>query len=80
MAFMITEDCISCGACEPKCPNNSIFLGDEIYQIDSEKCTECVGFFDASQCVDVCPVACVVIFAIAEQTDKAVDHRELALK
>jgi ferredoxin len=25
MAIIITEDCISCGACEPECPNNAIY-------------------------------------------------------
>jgi ferredoxin len=60
MAFKITEECINCGACEPECPNQAITAGDEIYIIDPEKCTECVGHFDASQCAAVCPVdACV---------------------
>jgi len=60
MALMINEECINCGACEPECPNQAIFAGDEIYEIDPDKCTECVGHFDSQQCVDVCPVdACV---------------------
>ena len=60
MALIITDDCISCGACEPECPNNAISEGTEIYEIDPEKCTECVGFFDEPQCAEVCPVdACV---------------------
>ena len=60
MAFKITEDCISCGACEPECPNNAISEGETIYVIDPDKCTECVGAYDSSRCADVCPVdACV---------------------
>ena len=60
MAFMINEECINCGACEPECPNQAIEAGDEIYEIDPEKCTECVGHFDEQQCAAVCPVdACV---------------------
>jgi ferredoxin len=60
MALKITEECINCAACEPECPNDAITMGDEIYEIDPEKCTECVGHFDESQCVAVCPVdACV---------------------
>ena len=60
MAFMITEECINCGACEPECPNEAIFAGEEIYEINSDKCTECVGHFDESQCAAVCPVdACI---------------------
>ena len=60
MAYMITDDCTNCGACEAECPNEAISEGDEIFVIDSEKCTECVGHFDTPQCADVCPVdACV---------------------
>lgn len=60
MAYMITEECILCGACEPECPNEAISEGDIIYVIDPDRCTECVGFYDESQCVAVCPVdACV---------------------
>jgi ferredoxin len=60
MAYMITEECINCGACEPECPNQAISVGDERYIIDPAKCTECVGHYDASQCAAVCPVdACV---------------------
>jgi ferredoxin len=60
MAYMITDECISCGACEAECPNEAISEGDEYYVIDAVKCTECVGFFDESQCAAVCPVdACV---------------------
>jgi ferredoxin len=31
---------------------------DEIYEIDPDKCTECVGHFDEPQCAEVCPVDC----------------------
>ena len=61
MAFMINDECINCGACEPECPNQAIEAGEEIYEINPDKCTECVGHFDEQQCVAVCPVdACVV--------------------
>ena len=56
MAYKITEDCISCGACEPECPNQAISEGEAIYVIDPDKCTECVGAFESSKCVEVCPV------------------------
>jgi ferredoxin len=58
MATYITEDCINCGACEPECPNEAISEGDEIYIIDPELCTECVGFYDHEACQAVCPVEC----------------------
>jgi len=57
---MITEECINCAVCEPECPNEAITEGDPVYVIDPEKCTECVGHFDESQCVNVCPVDCCV--------------------
>ena len=60
MAYKITDECISCGACEPECPNKAISEGDTTYVIDPNKCTECVGSNPSSQCAEVCPVdACV---------------------
>lgn len=56
MARKITEDCISCGACEPECGNGAISEGREIYVIDPDKCTECVGNFESPRCVEVCGV------------------------
>ena len=50
MALMITDECINCDVCEPECPNGAISQGDEIYIIDPNKCTECVGHFDEPQC------------------------------
>ncbi len=58
MATHITEDCINCGACEPECPNEAISEGDEIYVIDPDLCTECVGFHEYEACQAVCPVEC----------------------
>ena len=59
MALMITDECINCDVCEPECPNGAISHGDEIYIIDPNKCTECVGHFDEPQCQQVCPVDCI---------------------
>ena len=61
MALMITDECINCDVCEPECPNSAISQGPVIYVIDWEKCTECVGHFDAPQCVEVCPVDCIPV-------------------
>lgn len=60
MAMKITEECIVCGACEPECPTEAISEADDIYIIDAELCVECEGYFDSSQCVEVCPVECIV--------------------
>lgn len=59
MALLITDDCINCDVCEPECPNEAIFMGPEIYEIDPNKCTECVGHYDEPQCQQVCPVSCI---------------------
>jgi ferredoxin len=59
MALMITDECINCDVCEPACPNDAISMGLEIYIIDPEKCTECVGHFEEAQCQQVCPVECI---------------------
>lgn len=60
MSLLITDECINCDVCEPECPNGAISMGEEIYQINPDLCTECVGHFETSQCVDVCPVDCIV--------------------
>src|SRR5205814_4773191 len=58
MATYITSDCINCGACEPDCPNDAISEGDDIYIIDPDLCTACVGSYDHEACRAVCPVEC----------------------
>ena len=59
MALIITDECINCAVCEPECPNLAIYEGEDIYEIDPERCTECVGHFDKPQCQLVCPVDCI---------------------
>lgn len=59
MALKILEACINCDMCDPECPNEAISLGEEIYEIDVDKCTECVGHYDSPTCVSVCPIDCV---------------------
>jgi ferredoxin len=59
MSLIITDACINCDVCEPECPNEAISQGAEIYIIDPNKCTECVGHFDEPQCQQVCPVDCI---------------------
>jgi ferredoxin len=56
VAYKITDDCISCGACESECPNQAIKEGDTVYVIDPARCTECVGSHASSKCAEVCPV------------------------
>ena len=61
MALHITDECINCDVCEPECPNKAIYQGVEIYEINPDLCTECVGHFDTPQCVEVCPVNCIPV-------------------
>jgi len=68
MALIISEECINCGACEPECPNQAISAGDERYVINPDKCTECVGSFDESQCAGVCPVDACIPDAVHKET------------
>lgn len=49
MSYIINDDCISCGACEPECPVDCISEGDDKYVIDEDTCIEC------GACADVCP-------------------------
>ena len=75
MALMITDECINCDVCEPECPNDAIYQGVEIYEIDPTLCTECVGHFETSQCVEVCPVECIPV-----NPDYLESRQELTLK
>lgn len=59
MSLKITDECINCDVCEPECPNEAIYPGELIYEIDPDRCTECIGHFDAPQCQQVCPVDCI---------------------
>jgi ferredoxin len=61
MSLTITSECINCDICEPECPNDAIFMGTEIYEINPDLCTECVGHFNEPQCQQVCPVDCIPI-------------------
>ncbi len=50
MAFVINDDCICCGACEPECPVEAITEGDSKYVINPDICIDC------GACQNVCPV------------------------
>ena len=69
MSLLINDECINCDVCEPECPNGAISQGDEIYEIDPNLCTECVGHFDEPQCIEVCPVDCILKDPDHEETE-----------
>ena len=83
MAVLITDECISCNACEVECPNNAIYgagdswiLGGESHDafnsdhtyIAYDKCTECVGFYDEPQCIPACPTEAITMVPDREET------------
>lgn len=69
MALIINAECINCDVCEPECPNEAIYAGEEIYEIEPNKCTECVGHYDEPQCMMVCPVDCIEIDSNHKETE-----------
>ncbi|GBE10945.1 ferredoxin [bacterium BMS3Bbin12] len=79
MALLITEECINCDVCEAECPNTAIAPGEEIYVIDPLCCTECVGHYDTPQCVEVCPVECIVPDPERRETPEQLEARYRAL-
>ena len=50
MAYVISDECIACGACAGECPVSAISEGDGKYVIDADTCIEC------GACAEVCPV------------------------
>ena len=75
MALKITDECINCDVCEPECPNEAITMGELIYEINPNLCTECVGHFDEPQCQQVCPVDCIPLDPLHKET-----HQQLLAK
>jgi ferredoxin len=67
MAVRITDTCISCDACLDECPTESIVdndenpTGEDIYYVNADTCTECVGDHDTPACAEACPTeGCIV--------------------
>lgn len=80
MANIITEECFSCGACEPVCPANGISRAEETFVIDRARCTECVGFYHTQQCARACPIDCCVIDPNNVETEAVLFERAKKLR
>jgi ferredoxin len=75
MALLITDQCINCDVCEMECPNEAISQGPEIFVIDPDRCTECIGHYESPQCIKSCPVECIIV-----NPQRAETHEELLAK
>ena len=53
MAYKISDECISCGACADTCPCGAISEGDAQYVIDADACVSC------GACAEGCPVGAI---------------------
>jgi ferredoxin len=53
MAYKISNECVSCGACAPNCPVEAISQGESQYVIDAGKCVDC------GSCAEVCPMSAI---------------------
>ena len=54
MAYKITDECISCGACADACPVSCISEGDDKFVINADECISC------GNCAENCPVGAPV--------------------
>lgn len=50
MCYIISQECINCGACVTVCPVQAISDGDGQQQINCDVCIEC------NACAEACPV------------------------
>jgi len=79
MAYIINDECTACGICEEECPNEAITEGDDIFQINADLCTECVGFYDTQQCAEVCPVDACVPDPARRETEEELMAKKISL-
>jgi ferredoxin len=54
MPYVVTSECILCGACEAGCESNAITEGDTQMHIDVNICVEC------GTCERNCPVSAII--------------------
>lgn len=53
MARVISDECVSCGACEATCPVGAISQGADHFEVDADACIDC------GACEDACPTGSI---------------------
>ena len=53
MAYVISDECVSCGTCAAECPAEAISEGAEHFEIDADACLDC------GTCADACPTEAI---------------------
>ena len=53
MAYVISDDCISCGTCAGECPVGAISEGDGKFEINADECLDC------GSCAAACPTGAI---------------------
>lgn len=53
MARTISNDCVSCGACESECPVGAIAMGSAHMEINADACIDC------GACENACPMSAI---------------------
>jgi len=79
MALLITDECINCDVCEPDSTHDAISQAEELYVIDTKLCAECVGHYEVPQCVEVCPVDCIITNPEQIETNDQLQKKYLSL-
>jgi ferredoxin len=73
MAYRINDNCFACGRCYSECKNGAISEGKGTKSIiNSDRCTECVGWYTTPRCLDCC-------FVNAPELDPAHEESEVDL-